>query len=431
MQADVFCRVVDNFGDIGITWRLVRQLQREHHWSIRLWVDDLKSFQRLEARVYLHALQQVIEDIEIIHWGDPAPDLIPYPLVLCSFSCDLPATYIAQLHQRPALWINLEYLSAETWVEGCHGLPSLRGDGLSSYFFFPGFNANTGGLLRERELLSQRNAWQKNIDSQHQLLERLGVSAKALEALLPQPTAPSASREIERRRQDKVHEFALPPVIHQNALSSRRETHHRSPPLSIQVQAARLVTLFCYPHAPIAQMLEALCADSRASIVLIPGGIAPELATGRRGPLQQVYIERIPFVSQPEYDQLLWMADLNFVRGEDSVVRALWAGKPLVWQIYPQTEGTHLIKLDAWLKISNLSADIQALLRYWNADSAAADLSAGFEQALQPKAFAQWSSDALALSHTLAQVTDFAQALQDFCVSKLRQKQITPLSIQS
>ncbi|MFZ4708912.1 MAG: elongation factor P maturation arginine rhamnosyltransferase EarP [Zwartia sp.] len=387
MQADVFCRVVDNFGDIGVTWRLVRQLQREHHWSIRLWVDDLKSFRRLEARVHLHALQQVIEEIEIIHWGEPAPDLIPYPLVLCSFSCDLPASYIAQLHQRPALWINLEYLSAETWVEGCHGLPSLRGDGLSSYFFFPGFNANTGGLLRERELLSQRNAWQKNLDSQHQLLERLGVSAKALAALLPQPTAPSASREIERRRQGEI-------------------------------QGARLLTLFCYPHAPIAQMLEALCADSSASIVLIPDGIAPELATGRLGPLQQVFIERIPFVSQPEYDHLLWMADLNFVRGEDSVVRALWAGKPLVWQIYPQTEGTHLIKLDAWLKISNLSADTQALLRHWNADCAAADLSTGFEQVLQPKIFAQWSSHALALSHTLAQDTDFAQALHNFCALK-------------
>ena len=387
MQADVFCRVVDNFGDIGVTWRLVRQLQREHHWSIRLWVDDLKSFQRLEARVHLHALQQVIDHIEIIHWGDPAPDLIPYPLVLCSFSCNLPATYIVQLHERPALWVNLEYLSAETWVEGCHGLPSLRGDGLSSYFFFPGFNANTGGLLRERDLLSQRNAWKKNLDGQYQLLNRLGVSAKALAAWLPQPTVSNASIEI-------------------------------SPPRSIQVQAARLLTLFCYPHAPVAQLLEALCADSRASIVLIPDGVAPELTTGRQGSLQQIYIERIPFVSQPEYDQLLGMADLNFVRGEDSVVRALWAGKPLVWQIYPQTEGTHLVKLEAWLKISNLPADTQALLRHWNADSAAADLPKAFEQALQPKAFAQWSSDALALSHTLAQEIDFAQALHDFCVSK-------------
>jgi hypothetical protein len=398
MQADVFCRVVDNFGDIGVTWRLVRQLQQEHHWSIRLWVDDLKSFQRLEARVHLHALQQVIEEIEIIHWGEPAPDLIPYPLVLCSFSCDLPASYIAQLHQRPALWINLEYLSAETWVEGCHGLPSLRGDGLSSYFFFPGFNANTGGLLRERELLSQRNAWQKNLDSQHQLLERLGVSAAALAAWLPQPTAPSASREIEPRRQDEVNDGASPP--------------------SVQIQSARLLTLFCYPHAPVGQLLEALCADSRASLVLIPEGVASELVTGRMGPLQQVYLERIPFVSQPEYDQLLWMADLNFVRGEDSVVRALWAGKPLVWQIYPQTEGTHLIKLDAWLKTSNLPSDIQNLLRRWNADKAAADLSTSFEQALQPKIFAQWSSDALALSHSLAQDTDFAQALHNFCALK-------------
>ncbi len=398
MQADVFCRVVDNFGDIGVTWRLVRQLQREHHWSIRLWVDNLKSFQRLEARVHLHALQQVIDHIEIIFWGDPAPDLIPYPLVLCSFSCDLPATYIAQLHQRPALWINLEYLSAETWVEGCHGLPSLRGDGLSSHFFFPGFNANTGGLLRERNLLMQRHQWQKDLDGQRQLLERLGVSAAALAAWRPQSTTSSSKSEIEPKRQSEVQDSSLPPSVH--------------------AQTARLLTLFCYPHAPVAQLLEALCADSHASVVLIPQGVAPELTTTRLGPFKQVYLERIPFVSQPEYDQLLWMADVNFVRGEDSVVRGLWAGRPLVWQIYPQTEGTHLIKLEAWLKISNLPADIQALLRRWNAENAAADLLTDFAQVLQSKAFAQWSSNALALSHALAQETNFAQALHDFCVSK-------------
>ncbi|PHY07554.1 MAG: elongation factor P maturation arginine rhamnosyltransferase EarP [Alcaligenaceae bacterium] len=372
LQADVFCRVVDNFGDIGVTWRLVRQLQREHHWSTRVWVDDLKIFQRLEARVNVHALQQVIDHIEIIHWADSAPDLIPHPIVLCSFSCDLPATYIEQLHRRPALWINLEYLSAETWVEGCHGLPSLRGDGLSSYFFFPGFNANTGGLLRERDLLTRRNSWQKNLDGQRQMLDRLGVSSAALAAL------------------------------------------------STPTQAARLLTLFCYPHAPATQLLEALCADSRASIVLIPQGVVPELSTGRLGPLKQVYIERIPFVSQPEYDQLLWMADLNFVRGEDSVVRGLWTGRPLVWQIYPQTEGTHLIKLEAWLEMSGLAQEVKTLLRSWNTDpSGAADLSPQLSHALSQEAYAQWSSHALALSHTLAQEIDFAQALHDFCASKM------------
>ena len=371
MQADVFCRVVDNFGDIGVTWRLVRQLQHEHQWSIRLWVDDLKSFQRLEARIDCQASLQVIEHIEIVHWVLPAPDFIPRPLVLSSFSCDLPETYIARLHQTHSTWINLEYLSAEAWVEGCHGLPSLRGDGLSSHFFFPGFNARTGGLLRERDLLTRRDAWQKDRYKQHQMLRRLGVSEYALNAL-----------------------------------------EHTEP------TRARLVSLFCYPHARVEQLLEALSKDSRPSVLLVPEGIAPALLTGRQGPLKQVYIERIPFVSQSEYDQLLWMADLNFVRGEDSIVRAIWSGKPLIWQIYPQTEGTHLIKLEAWLKISGLPEKIQDLLRHWNADTASPDLSNHIEQALSDEAYAQWSSHAQALSHTLAQETDFAQALHNFYRSK-------------
>lgn len=402
MQADVFCRVVDNFGDIGVTWRLARQLQREHSWSIRLWVDDLKSFQRLEARVDLQALQQVIEYIEIIHWGDPAPDLIPYPIVLCSFSCDLPATYLAQLHQRPALWLNLEYLSAETWVEGCHGLPSLRGDGLSSYFFFPGFNSRTGGLLRERELLTRRDIWQQDPGAQRRMLERLGVSAQALTTWQP------------------CLEQSRATASHSTALTLQSEACDSSLLPRTDLQPARLLTLFCYPHAPVAQLLEALCAEPRASVVLIPEGVAPELATGRLGPFKQVYLERIPFVSQPEYDQLLWMADLNFVRGEDSVVRALWAGKPLVWQIYPQTEGTHLVKLEAWLEMSGLAPEVKTLQRSWNADSAGnTNLTASFSHMLGQDAYAQWSGHTLALSHQVAQGTDFAQALHDFCASKI------------
>jgi len=181
---------------------------------------------------------------------------------------------------------------------------------------------------------------------------------------------------------------------------------------------ARLLSLFCYPHAPLEQLLEALAQDARPSILLVPDGVAPALLTGRQGPSDHVYIERIPFVSQAEYDRLLWMADLNFVRGEDSIVRALWSGKPLIWQIYPQTEGTHLIKLEAWLKISGLPKNIQALISQWNADAVSADLLEGFEEALSDKAYAQWSSHAQALSHALAQETDFAQALHNFCISK-------------
>ncbi len=114
------------------------------------------------------------------------------------------------------------------------------------------------------------------------------------------------------------------------------------------------------------------------------------------------------------------MADLNFVRGEDSVVRALWAGKPLVWQIYPQTEGTHLVKLEAWLEISGFTPEVKALLRAWNADpSDATNLIQQLSHALSQDAHKHWSSQALALSQTLAQDSDFAQALHDFCASKI------------
>jgi uncharacterized repeat protein (TIGR03837 family) len=75
----------------------------------------------------------------------------------------------------------------------------------------------------------------------------------------------------------------------------------------------------------------------------------------------------LPFVAQPNYDKLLWACDLNFVRGEDSFVRAQWAGKPFIWHIYPQDEDLHHKKLRAFLQ--RYSADIDSLNAFslhWN-----------------------------------------------------------------
>ena len=41
---DIFCTVIDNYGDIGICWRLARQLRVDDGQRVRLWVDDLTSF---------------------------------------------------------------------------------------------------------------------------------------------------------------------------------------------------------------------------------------------------------------------------------------------------------------------------------------------------------------------------------------------------
>ncbi len=64
--------------------------------------------------------------------------------------------------------------------------------------------------------------------------------------------------------------------------------------------------------------------------------------------------------SQSEFDEVLQACDLNFVRGEDSFVRAHWASAgpwrvPFVWQPYRQQEGAHATKLVAWL--SRVCAD--------------------------------------------------------------------------
>ncbi len=390
MRADIFCRVIDNFGDIGVSWRLARQLHQEHGWLPRLWVDDLKSFQRLEPRVTVAATQH-IDGIEIIHWSQ-STDFTPAPVVIATFSCDLPDQYVENMraqHNHPTarpecLWINLEYLSAEDWVEGCHGLPSLRADGLSSHFFFPGFTEQTGGLLRESALIAQRDTWQKDRAAQRAFLENLGLSQAAIAALFP--------------------------AVRDNP-------------------AARLVNLFCYNNAPVAALIGALSADPRQTVLLIPEGTHPQYMSGQQG---QLFIERVPFLPQTEYDKVLWTADLNFVRGEDSIVRGIWAGKPLIWQIYPQTENTHLVKLRAWLAQTELPEDICSVMMHWNPesvhiDSAAAEDGAEFASALlrqlKPEYFHAWQQQADRFCTRQTAKTDLASALTTFCLSKQGQAQ--------
>ncbi|PPA02719.1 elongation factor P maturation arginine rhamnosyltransferase EarP, partial [Pseudomonas sp. MWU12-2312b] len=65
---DIFCTVVDNFGDIGVTWRLARQLVTEHSLAVRLWVDDLRAFERLCPQIDIHASQQWQQGVEVRQW---------------------------------------------------------------------------------------------------------------------------------------------------------------------------------------------------------------------------------------------------------------------------------------------------------------------------------------------------------------------------
>ncbi|HPT48951.1 MAG TPA: elongation factor P maturation arginine rhamnosyltransferase EarP [Accumulibacter sp.] len=324
---DIFCQVVDNFGDIGVSWRLARQLHAEHHLRVRLWVDNLATFQILCPQVAPDRTSQRLAGIELRHWSDPFPEVQPAQVVLETFACRLPDAFVtrmARLASAPA-WINLDYLSAETWVPGCHTLPSPHPRlPLCKYFYFPGFRNETGGLLRERDLPERRRAFLSGTARQHRFWQPFG--------------GPPAAETL-RVSLFAYDNPALPDLL--------RIWERAARPVCCLVPATRhLTTLGTY--------------------------VGQTLAVGdrlRRGALE---IRVLPFLDHRQYDRLLWACELNFVRGEDSFIRAQWAARPLVWQPYPQDDGAHLIKLDAFLALycagqpAASGAVIRAFWQSWN-----------------------------------------------------------------
>jgi uncharacterized repeat protein (TIGR03837 family) len=322
----IFCKVVDNYGDIGICWRLARQFHAEHGIAVTLWVDDLASFRRIWPQVDTQADVQDLGGITVRHWQNQDGQFVPADIpdvVIEFFGVDIPPGYIeamAQCEPRP-VWINYEGLSAEEWVEGCHRLPSMHPRlKLTKHFFFPGFNDKTGGLLRERGLVEECARFQADPAEMSAYLGRFGVTAEEMASLK--------------------------------------------------------VSLFCYPHAPVSELFDVWEQGGAKVTCLVPEGVARDKvqafigaeahagACATRGALT---VRVIPFMPQTDYDRLLWACDFNVVRGEDSWVRAHWAARPFVWHIYPQDENLHHVKLRAFLQ--KYAVDAQSLVDFslrWN-----------------------------------------------------------------
>ena len=110
----------------------------------------------------------------------------------------------------------------------------------------------------------------------------------------------------------------------------------------------------------------------------------------------------LPLLPQREYDHLLWSCELNFVRGEDSAVRGLLAGRPFVWQLYPQDDGAHHAKLAAFLDWLQPPADLRAWHLAWNGPAAE----------LPPLAPLQWREAAAAAAARARALPELAAGLQ-------------------
>lgn len=304
---EIFCSVVDNFGDIGICWRLSRQLVSEFQLTVTLWVDDLASFQRLCPEVDCGAERQQLSGVDVrlwhgeINWQQQQPGAV----IIEALACTIPFSYQQQMAAQVVkpLWLNLEYLSAESWVEDCHTLASPQPKlPLNKHFFFPGFTARTGGLLCEQGLISALQQFAGDRQAQQQFWQQLNL-----------PDALQYARRISL--------FAYT----QQQLSVLFQHWQQQP----------LTTLCVIPEGQLAQQAMAIC-----------DGLQP----GQPWQQGQLTLCILPFLPQPEYDKLLAACDINFVRGEDSIIRAQWAAKPFIWQIYRQDEQAHLQKLAAFFK---------------------------------------------------------------------------------
>nr|WP_291993205.1 elongation factor P maturation arginine rhamnosyltransferase EarP [Candidatus Accumulibacter sp. ACC003] len=375
-DCDVFCKIIDNFGDIGICWRLARQLASEQHLRVRLWVDELATFKLLCRQVDPTLEVQEVQGIEVRLWNVRFPTVAPAALVLETFACRIPEPFVERMAQRSPrpVWINLDYLSAEEWVAGCHTLPSPHPQlPLDKFFFFPGFSSDTGGLLRENDLLDRRRDFVGDADLQAAFWEDAGFAPPRTGSLL-------------------VSLFA-----YENATLGDL----------LAIWAASDLPVCCL--APLSQTLPAI--RDYAGRALEAGD------TYQRGALE---IRILPFLEQSHYDHLLWLCDINFVRGEDSFVRAQWAARPLIWHIYPQEEATHMRKLDAFLAIycaALPAASTAALREFWHAWNVGT-ISAAAWQALAAK-LPTLRQHAREWQQTLARQEDLSSRLLRFARSKL------------
>jgi uncharacterized repeat protein (TIGR03837 family) len=309
---DVFCRVIDNLGDLGVCWRLAADLaSRAQH--VRLWVDDASALDWMAPRGCV--------GVEVHAWPDDGECGEPGDVVIEAFGCELPPGVLRRLRARPSapVWLNLEYLSAEDYVERSHGLRSPvsfgPAAGLDKWFFYPGFTRRTGGLLREPGLMQDRTAFERD----------------------PWLAGHATARHT-------------PEIV---------------------------LSLFCYDTPRLGDLLTTLQAGPPALALVAAGlpqrALAPHLGhplqIGETVRLGALRLHALPYMAQPQFDRLLWSCELNIVRGEDSFVRAQWAGAPFVWHIYAQDDGAHEAKLDAFLRRYTVGMDAEtaaAMTTVWH-----------------------------------------------------------------
>lgn len=292
ISLDIFCDVIDNYGDAGVCLHLARNLSFQDY-SVRLFCNNLTVLNTLLNEQDLNNDHLTIEN-----WEQPLTIYQASQVVISAFNCRFDPVTTQSLqqaqNQNGTIIINLEYLSAEDWVESCHGLTSFV-DNLNVYYFFPGFTSKTGGLNVDRTFKDQCKL--------------------NLQKLKEQLLSPHSTRT-----------FSL--------------FGYHNPIIADLIKV-------CSHSACTNEMLvfEGLALENLESITKLSFKLNETTKLN-----DKLSINVSPMVSHERYDEILLNSDFNLVRGEDSIVRAMHTGHPFLWHIYPQDENAHLTKLQSFLQ---------------------------------------------------------------------------------
>jgi uncharacterized repeat protein (TIGR03837 family) len=305
---DVFCTVIDNHGDLGVCWRLACQLRDAGH-RVRLWVDDASAL----AWMAPGAVDGHEAGITVLPWPDEPGTgvdlalLEPAQVWVEAFGCTIPNAFVAtHVAARQA-----QHMAPPVWLnlEYLSAEPWVaRMHGLPS----PVLHGPAQGYTK----------W----------FYYPGFTP-ATGGLLRESWMPAQQAHVASPQMLQISLFCYEPPALLELLAHLGQSPR---PYHLWVCAGRPT-----------QAVRAACADQ------------PQLASA----LQWT---ALPYMPQPRFDALLESCQLNFVRGEDSLVRALWAGQPLVWHIYPQDDNAHVAKLDAFLDWLEAPASLRAFHHRWN-----------------------------------------------------------------
>lgn len=302
---DIFCKIIDNYGDIGVVYRTAKELQKIFPKSkIRAFLNKLDEFKKINSQV-LDLPSQNIDGIEYITFDylrDNANELLTAQVIIEAFGCQIPEEYMEIAYDNSELLINLEYLSAEDWIEDFHLQSSPLGRGkLKKVFFMPGFTEKSGGVIADSNYLER----------------------------------------IQRVLENK-------------------EFYEKKYLSDIEDRENKIVgTLFSYEKnfTPLLEDLKKLDKD----VVILAMGEKTQDSLRKilknfsiedfRNSLKygKIEIRFLNFLNQEEYEELINIVDFNFVRGEDSFIRAVLTGKPYMWHIYCQEEYAHMDKIEGFL----------------------------------------------------------------------------------